>query len=142
LPSKEAIHVNVPLIVAGCLAILGAAIHGARGEVLVVRKLSPEMLPSSTFDGPMRTKLMIHVTWHLTTVAFLTVGVALLLAGSVLDGDAAKGVGLVGAAASTGFAAVMLGLGAAYTKSPRFLLRHPGPALFTAIAALAWLGVV
>jgi hypothetical protein len=41
--------VNVPLIVAGPLAILGAASHGVGGEVLVVRRLSPGMLPSSRF---------------------------------------------------------------------------------------------
>lgn len=72
---------NVPLIIAGSLAILGAGLHGAGGEVLVVRKLSPEMLPSSLFGGPRTTRLMIDTTWHLTTIAFLTVGVALLLSG-------------------------------------------------------------
>jgi hypothetical protein len=36
--------VNAALIVAGSLAILSAAIHGVEGEVLVVRKLSPEAL--------------------------------------------------------------------------------------------------
>jgi hypothetical protein len=30
--------------------------------------------------------------------------------------------------------------GAAYARSPRFLTRHPGPALMTLSAALAWLG--
>ena len=69
---------NVPLIIAGSLAILGAAIHGAGGEVLVLRQLSPGMLPPSRFGGPRTTKLMIHTTWHLTTIAFLTVGLALL----------------------------------------------------------------
>jgi hypothetical protein len=34
---------NVPLILAGSLAILGAAIHGVGGEVLVLRKLSPRI---------------------------------------------------------------------------------------------------
>ena len=93
---------NAPLIVAGSLAILGAAIHGVGGEVLVVRKLSPEVLPSSALGGPRTTKLMIHVTWHLTTIAFFTVGSALLLSGSVLHGDIARGIGLVAAGASTG----------------------------------------
>ncbi|MGH3082480.1 MAG: hypothetical protein ACRDNP_00180 [Gaiellaceae bacterium] len=133
---------NVPLIVAGSLAVIGAAVHGVGGEVLVVRKLSPGMMPASRFGGPESTKTMIHVTWHLTTIAFLTVGAALLLSGSVLHGDTARGIGLVAAGASTGFAAVAVGLGAAYTQSPRSLFRHPGPAVLTATAALAWWGVL
>ncbi|MEA2418336.1 MAG: hypothetical protein QOE60_542 [Thermoleophilaceae bacterium] len=133
---------NVALIVAGVLAILGAALHGAGGELLVVRKLSPAMLPPSRFGGPRMTMAMIHVTWHMTTVAFLTVGSALLLSGSVLDGDAARGVALVAAGASTGFAALAVGLGAAYASSPRTLLRHPAAALLTTTAALAWWGAL
>jgi hypothetical protein len=109
--------VNLPLIVAGTPAILGAAIHAVGGEVLV-RRLSPGMLPSSPFGGPRATKTMIHVTWHMTTIAFLTVGFALLLSGSVLHGDAARGIGLLAAGASTGFAALAVGPGAA-TRSPR-----------------------
>src|SRR2546421_4087674 len=120
---------NAPLIVAGSLGILGAAIHGVGGEVLVVRKLSPERLPSSSFGGPRMTKNMIHVTWHLTTVAFLTVGLALVLSGSVLHGATARGISLVAASACTGFAAVVLGLGVANARSPRLLFRHPGPAV-------------
>jgi hypothetical protein len=133
---------NVPLIVAGSLAILGAAVHGVGGEVLVVRKLSPEVLPSSAFGGPRTTKLMIHVTWHLTTIAFLVVGSALLLSGSVLHGDTARGIGLVAASASTGFAAIAMALTIAYSQSPQSLFRHPGPSLLTATAALAWWGVL
>ena len=131
---------NVPLVVAGSLGILGAAIHGVGGEVLVVRQLSPVTLPSSRFGGPRTTKTMIHVTWHMTTIAFLTVGAALLLSGSVLDGDTARVIGLVAACESTGFAALAVGMGVASTGSPRSLLRHPGPAVLTAIAALAWWG--
>jgi len=52
----------------------------------VVRKLSTGMLPPSRFGGPTMTKAMIHVTWHMTTIAFLTVGTALLLSGSVVHG--------------------------------------------------------
>jgi hypothetical protein len=134
--------VNLPLIVAGSLAILGAAIHGVGGEVLVVRKLSPEVLPASRFGGPRTTKLMIHVTWHMTTIAFVTVGAALVVSGSVLHGDAARALALVAASASTGFAALAVGMQAAYTHSPRSLLRHPAPAVLTAAAALAWLGAL
>ena len=133
---------NVPLIVAGSLAIVGAAIHGVAGEVLVVRRLSPAMLPPTPFGGPRTTKTMIHATWHMTTIAFLTVGFALVLSGSVLHGDAARGIGLVAAAAFTGFAAVAVALGAGYKQFPRALFRHPGPLVLTATAALAWWGAL
>ena len=133
---------NVPLILAGSLAILGAAIHGVAGELLVVRKLSPGTLPSSPFGGARTTKTMIHVTWHMTTIAFLTVGAALLLSGSVLHGDTARGIALVAAGTSTGFAALAVGLGAAYARSPRSLFRHPGAAVLAATAALAWWGAL
>ena len=33
------------------------------------------------------TRKMIQASWHITTVAFLSVGAALLLSGTVLDGD-------------------------------------------------------
>ena len=132
---------NAPLIVAGSLAILGAAIHGIGGEVLVVRRLSPGTLPPTPFGGPRTTKTMIHVTWHMTTIAIFTVGSGLVLTGSVLDGEAAQGIGLLAAGASTGFAALAVGLGGA-TQSPRSLLRHPAPVALTAIAALAWWGAL
>jgi hypothetical protein len=132
--------VNVQLIVAGSLAIVGAAVHGIGGEILVVRKISPDVLSASPFGGPRMTRAMIHVTWHLTTIAFLTVGAALLLSGSVLSGDAARGVGLVAAGTFTSFAAVVVGLGAADTKSARSLFRHPALLVLTATAALAWWG--
>ena len=133
---------NVPLIVAGALALVGAAVHGAGGELLVVRRLSPATLPASRFGGPRATKTMIHTSWHMTTVAFLTVGVALLLAGSVLEGDAARAIALLTASASTAFAAIAVGLGVAYARSARPLVRHPAPAVLIATAALAWWGAL
>ena len=133
---------NLPLIVAGFLAILAAGAHGVGGELLVVRKLSPGVLPASRFGGPAMTRTMIHVTWHITTVAFLAVGCALVLSGSVVHGDAARGIALVAAGASTGFAAVALGLGVVHTRSPGTLVRHPGPAVLALAAALAWWGAL
>ena len=133
---------DLPLIVAGSLAILAAFVHGIGGEVLVVRKLSPERLEPSPFGGPNMTKAMIHASWHLTTAAFLTAGISLLLAGSVLEGDAARAVGLIAAGAMSSFALVVVGLGAAHMRSPRPLFRHPGPAVLTATAALAWWGAL
>jgi hypothetical protein len=133
---------NGQLIAAGFLAVLAATIHGGAGELLVMRRLSPETLAGSAFGGPRMTWAMIHVTWHVTTIAFLAVGIALLLSGSVLEGDAARGVGLVAAGTSTGFAAVAVGVGAAGTRTPRSLLRHPGPIALAVVAALAWWGAL
>ena len=99
---------NIPLIVAGSFALLGAVIHGGVGDLLVVRPLSLNVLPSTQFGGPRMTKLMIRVTWHITTIAFLTVGCALVLAGSVLEGDVARALTLLAALASTGFAVLAL----------------------------------
>ena len=127
---------NVPLIVSGSLALLAAGIHGAGGEILVVRKLSPGTLPSSRFGGPGMTKTMIRVAWYMATIGLLTVGFGLLLSGSVIHGDAARGIALVAASASTGFAALALGLGG-YTLPLRSVFLHPGPVLLTADAALA-----
>ncbi len=132
---------NALLIAAGALGILAAGVHGIAGELLVVRRLAAGTVPASSLGGPRMTMAMIHVTWHITTIAFLTVGAALLLAGSVLDGDAARGISLLAAGAATGYAALVVGLGAA-TQSPRSLFRHPGPAALTATAALAWWGVL
>ena len=133
---------NAQLIAAGVLAVVAAAIHGGAGEVLVVRRLSPDTLAGTAFGGPRMTRAMIHVTWHLTTIAFLAVGIALLLSGSLLQGDAARAVGLVAASMSTGFAAVALGLGATDTRTARSLLRHPGPVALAVVAALAWWGAL
>jgi len=131
---------NVALVVAGSLALVGAGIHGVAGEMLVVRRLSPAALPESSFGGPGTTKLMIRATWHMTTVAFVTAGAALLLSGTVLDGEVARSVGIVGAAAATGFAAVAV-VGA-IARSPRAFIHHPAPILLTAVAGLAWAGIV
>jgi hypothetical protein len=133
---------NVPLLASGSLAVVAAAVHGAGGELLVVRRLEARTLPSSRFGGPMMTRTMIQVTWHITTIAFLTLGCALLLSGSFLHGATARAVGLVAAGAFTGFAAIAVGLGAASMRSPRVFLRHLGPVALTAVAVLAWWGAL
>ena len=133
---------NAALVVAGSLTVIASAIHGGAGEAFVVRKLSPATLPGTRFGGPRMTKTMIHASWHLTTVAFLTTGVALVIAGTTLEGDARQAVGVLGAAASTGFAAVVLALGVAQGRFIRTARRHPAPIVLTLAAALAWLGAV
>ena len=131
---------DAALFAGGCLGILAAVVHGAGGEALVVRRLVLEDLPSSRFGGPRMTMAMIHVTWHVTTFAFLVAGAAMAYAGAALEGDAARAVAVVGAVAFSGYAAIATLLGAAYMRSPRGLFSHPGPLVLGATAALAWLG--
>ena len=133
---------NALLIAAGALGVLAACVHGGAGEVLVVRKLSADTLPATSFGGPRMTRAMIHASWHMVTVAFLTAGVAMLVAGLALDGDAARAVGVVGAAAFTGFGALTIALGVGNLRTPRALFRHPGPLALSATAVLAWLGAL
>ena len=133
---------NTALFIAGCLGILAAAVHGGAGEVLVVRNLGLDVLPSSRFGGPRMTKAMIHVTWHVATFAFLACGVGMLVAAASLDGDAQRAVGILGAVSFTGFGLLAAGIGGAYTGSPRGLLTHPGPLVLSATAALAWIGAL
>ena len=129
---------NVPLVAAGSLAVLGAAIHGVGGEVLVVRKLSPAMLPSSRFGGPRVTKTMIHATWHMTTIAFLSVGCGAPARGLGAARRRGQGIGLVAAGASTGFAAVAAGR----TGLPSIAAAPPGPRPAHRHAALAGRGAL
>jgi hypothetical protein len=67
---------DVPLIVARSLALVTASIHAAGGES-VMRKLSPEMLPSDGSGGWQMTKLELHVAWHHLAPAVLTATAAL-----------------------------------------------------------------
>lgn len=133
---------NVPLVAAGALALLGAAVHGIGGQLLVVSRLAAQSLPASRFGGPRMTMAMVQVTWHMTTIAFLGVGAALVVAGTAADGDAEQALALTGAAMATGFALLALVLGAAGVRTPRALLRHPAPLLLSATAALAWWGAL
>ncbi|HEX8100226.1 MAG TPA: hypothetical protein VF660_08510 [Actinomycetota bacterium] len=141
---------NVPLVIAGSLALLGAAIHGGVGDFFVVRPLSLNVLPGTPFGGPRLTKLMIRATWHITTIAFVTVGCALLFSGTVLTGDSARALGLLSAFASSGFAAIVLAAVISQARTVqrstkrrdlRAALLHPGPLMLTTVAVLAWVGV-
>ena len=132
---------NIPLFLAGLLALVAAAIHGAGGERLVLRKLWQGSLPSTRFGRAGMTRSMIHVTWHLTSFAFAAVGAGMIVSATALDGDAAESLAWFTAAAATGFAGVAVGL--AVAQHPlRALFQHLGPLTLTATAALAWWGAL
>ena len=128
------------IVIAGSLTLLAAAIHGIVGHVLVVRKLAVDRLEPTSFGNATITRTMLAVSWHLTTVGFLAAGCSMVVAGTFLDGEAARAAAVIGASQVTACAAVIVVLGAAMTRSPRFAFRHPAPVLVTLTAVLAWIG--
>jgi hypothetical protein len=131
---------NLPFAIAGALALVGALVHGIAGEAVVVTKLHPEVLSPSPFGGPRMTKLMIRVTWHITTLAFGVIGSAMVACAPAASSQACGGVGRVAAISFTSFAVLTIGLGV--RQGPRGWLRHPAPLLFVSVACLAWWGSV
>jgi hypothetical protein len=133
---------NLQFAIAGALALVAAVVHGAGGEVLVVTKLHTEVLSPSPFGGPKMTKLMIRVTWHITTLAFAVIGSAMAVCSPAGSSQACEGVGRVGAISFASFALLTFALAAA--QGPRRMLRsvrrHPAPFLFVSVAVLAWWG--
>jgi len=125
-------------LVAGALALVGAAIHGGAGEVIVLRPLFSGALPSSRFGGPAATRVMIRVTWHVVTLTFAAFGVALATCGFLGPGDACRGIGVVAASSFTGFVALSA---VVVLQHPRAVIRHRGPLVFLVVAALTWWGV-
>ena len=133
---------NLPFAIAGALALVAALIHGAAGEALVVSKLRTEVLSPTPFGGPSFTKLMIRVTWHVTTIAFAVIG-STMAACAPGTSEACRGVGQVASISFTGFAVLTFGV-VAMTQGPAALTktvrRHPAPLIFVLVAALAWWG--
>jgi hypothetical protein len=129
---------NIPFIVAGSLALTAAAIHGGLGEKIVVRRLGVETLPSTQFGGARMTLLMIRVTWHITSLAFLVLGSALLVCSPREPSGACQGIGRL---SSISFASYFLLAGAlAFPNIRRTVRRHPAPIVFLAVSVLSWVG--
>lgn len=135
---------NVPLLLAGILSFVAAAIHGIVGDALVVRRLDVERLPRTRFGGPTASMVMIRVSWHLVTTTFVVLGIALMVGALADDSDARRAVGILAASAFSAFGLVAMAIAIAGSTRGGFLrlLRHPAPALFTAIAGLAWWGAL
>jgi hypothetical protein len=91
------------------------------------------------------TKLMIRVTWHITTIAFVVIGSAMVACAPAGSSEACRGVGRLAAISYTAFGVLAAGI-VAMTQGPRALLpalwRHPAPLVFMLVAGLAWLGSI
>jgi hypothetical protein len=130
---------NPAYLVAGVLALMGAAIHGGVGEALVVRKIDPEVLPRSRWGGGRTTIRFIRASWHMVTLTFAAFGLSLSVCSAREGSLACAGAGTLVAGTSTAFAALVIAV-PLIARSPRALIRHPAPILLSAVALLAWLG--
>jgi hypothetical protein len=126
-------------LVAGVIALLAAAIHGGAGEVLFLRKLFSVELPSSRLGGPAATRRLIRVSWHLGTLTFVAFGSALATCSFLGPGDGCRGIGVIAASSFTAFLVLVV---VSAAQNPRRLFLHPAPAMFLAVAALAWWGAL
>ena len=130
---------NWPLIVAGSLALLGSAIHGIVGD-RIVRRIEEAKLPGNPFPG-LSSKLLIRVTWHFVTIAFLVLGISLATIGVKPEIDAASGVAYVAGAAYAGWSVFALIAGFRH-GGIRVFKSHPGPLVFVLTVALISWGAV
>jgi hypothetical protein len=115
---------------------MGSAIHGWVGD-RIVRRIDDQNLPGNPFTG-ISTKLLIRVTWHFVTIAFLVLGVALAWIGITPHGSVTRGVAYVAGAAFTCWAVFALAVGFSH-GGLRVFTSHPGPIVFVLTAILiAW----
>ena len=124
------------LVLAGTLALFGAAVHGVLGD-RIVRRIADDALPRNRFRG-ISTKFLIRVTWHITTIAFFVPGIGLLWVGVQPEAAAATGVAYVAAAAFLSWS--VLAFVAGFKHGGLQVFRsHPAPAIFLLTAGLsAW----
>ena len=118
---------NWALIAAGSLSLAGSVIHGAVGD-RIIRRIDDASLPGNPFKG-LSSKILIRVTWHFVTIAFLVLGIALVVAGTKPDVTAASGIAYVAGAAFACWSIFALVVGVR-RGGIRVFKSHPGPVLF------------
>ena len=130
---------NWALIAAGFLSLTGSVIHGVVGD-RIVRRIDDASLPRNPFKG-LSSKFLIRVTWHFVTIAFLVLGIALVVVGTAPDITAASGVVYVTGAAFACWS--VFALTAGFKRGGiRAFKSHPGPVVFVIIVLLISWGAV
>lgn len=129
---------NWPLLAAGFISLSGALIHGIVGD-RIVRRLDTGTLPTNPFGDGGSTKFLIRVSWHFVTIAFLVLGVGLVLVALRPGSSASVGVAYVAGAAISCW--VVFALTAVFLRGGVIAwTRHPAPYLLSAASALIWWG--
>lgn len=132
---------NIPLVIAGGMALVTASIHGIVGDAVLVRKIKIEALPTTPFGGPAQSKALIRVSWHLLTLTFVILAVALFVSGIWDTSDFAPGVAYLAGAMYTGFAVTTVGV-TLVRSGARGLVAHPAQFVFVTVCAMIWWGAI
>lgn len=128
---------NWPLFAAGFLSLIAASIHGIVGD-RILRRIDEEMLPGNPFPG-LSTFLLIRVSWHFVTIAFLVLGVSLVAVGLDPEIDGARGVAYVAGAAFACWSTFASIAGVRH-GGVRVVKAHPAPLIFLLTVGLIFLG--
>lgn len=70
---------NILILLSGLLTLVGAVAHGIGGELMIFRKMQPEVFPTMPNGDGAQAKAETRMTWHGITVYFAITGVILLL---------------------------------------------------------------
>lgn len=131
---------NATFLVASLADFTGVWVHGVLGYRVLIAPLFPDRLfATPSFGDEDITRRIFIVAWHLVTAVFFCSGVALLLLGLGVIGDAwlPRFVGLVHGSF------VLLALAVVGARLPA-TVRRPIPIAFltcmSAVAVLGWLG--
>lgn len=127
---------NWALIAAGSLSLVGSAIHGVVGD-RIIRRIDEDSLPENPFEG-VSTMLLIRVTWHFVTIAFLVLGSALVIVGAIPHVTAAPGVAYVSGAAFASWS-IFASIAGSRRGGIRVFKSHPGPVIFLlTVLLISW----
>ena len=73
---------NVPLLIAAAIGIIGVSLHSYTFEVWIWPMLKDDCFPSFPFGGPSVVKGFYRTVWHFFTVNFLVTIAVLIAVGS------------------------------------------------------------
>jgi|TARA_B110000914_G_scaffold35794_1_gene28672 hypothetical protein len=126
---------NTYLLTGAILAGIGCLWHGILGEIILIRKIDPQKMPSTIIGSSEISSFLLRAVWHVATVWLGMSAIALYLASS---GNNVLGTPVLFIASVFLCCFVVFILMAA--TMPVVFLRLPQGYLMGAIGVLSWLG--